>query len=121
MNGNLYTPDRWIMLRITNSEGTFYKILSSWYGGYGGSNSWKLSSGTVSAKKYDIYTEFTQHSGSTYKCYNVDYGMSTYTESVLMSWLPNVPRGVTIQVMPESTLFDQLDYGTFLDQLDYGT
>ena len=40
------TPDRWVVLKILSvSDGTFYKVLGSWYGGYANGNFWRLNSG----------------------------------------------------------------------------
>ena len=42
-----YTPDLWVILEFKekDSEEVNRKVLASWYGGYAGSDSWKLSSG----------------------------------------------------------------------------
>lgn len=85
----VYAPDRWVMLKATSkSYGSFYRVLGSWYGGFAGSNSWKLSSGTVDAiydEEYKTF-HFPQESGSTYVGSWSNYGMSNLAAGVLRTW-----------------------------------
>ena len=39
------TPDKWVVLKIEHEGNIIYKVFASWYGGYLGSDSWKLNSG----------------------------------------------------------------------------
>ena len=124
-----YTPDRWVMLKFSSEEhGDVYKVLASWYGGFSGSNSWKLSSGTVKAEEgcnyhdetrwnHELqlevetkgvaypYYEFLQSSGSTYRCYKNSYGMSAYTAGIFNGFETEVAamtNGTTLTVMDEN-------------------
>jgi hypothetical protein len=82
-----YTPDRWVKVRITNSEGVSHeRILASWYGGFAGSDSWKLSSGIESVDETDTYYDFHNASGSIYRCYKNSFGTSSYSHSVFLSY-----------------------------------
>lgn len=100
-----YRPDRWVMLKIESKEyGVVYKVLASWYGGFGGSDSWKLSSGNTDVKVLDLGYEFLQTSGSTYACHKDSYGMSGYTSSIFNSWLTSAQDGVTISVVPQEDI-----------------
>lgn len=113
-----YHPDKWVMLKITSPEfGTAYKVLASWYGGYAGSDSWKLSSGTKSAAHADVgqagWLNFPQYSGSEYTCFKESYGTSMYTASILSGWIKQLEEannGSVIEVMPEDTDFLALVY-----------
>lgn len=109
----IYCPDCWVMLKISGPDKPpMYKILASWYGGYGGSNRWKLSSGTTNVTKTDSGAMlFKQASGSEYMCGKPDgsYGMSGYTAGVFNTW--NVEgTGITIEIMPENTDFTSIKY-----------
>lgn len=87
MSDNIYVPDRWVMLEfLKDGEPYAKKVFGGWYGGYLGSDSWKLSSGVVSIEDRDDYWEVVNHSGSTYKCYKKRMGMSAYQMSVLEGW-----------------------------------
>jgi hypothetical protein len=108
-----YTPDKWVMLKITSEEfGTIYKVLASWFGGFGGSNSWKLSSETTGAL-YDPksgYTHFPQYSGSEYVCGKYNYGTSMHTQSILVGWQEQLKSSTnTIEVMEENFNIDILN------------
>lgn len=85
---NYYTPDRWVMIEINSKEnGKIRKILASYYGGFAGSDSWKLSSGNTSVIDKGEFYEFPQESGSAYKCYKTCIGMSNYTSGVYAGWI----------------------------------
>lgn len=77
-------PDKWVVVEITSKEyGAIRKVLGSWYGGYGGSDSWQISSGIKEVKKFEDGTyEFLNDSGSIYCCHKDTYGMSGYTSGV---------------------------------------
>ena len=78
----MYTPDKWVVLEITNKDKKIRKVLASFYGGYLSGDSWKLNSGIESTVETDEYYDFTGYSGSTYRCYKNAEGMSGYTAGV---------------------------------------
>jgi|APGre2960657404_1045060.scaffolds.fasta_scaffold44871_2 hypothetical protein len=110
-----YTPDRWVMVKTNFNGAQYYKILASWYGGYMGSDSWKLSSGTLCTqfdKKTNQY-HFPQVSKSEYVCYKNTYGTSGYTQGVFLNWVKCLEeRGSSgcLIILPEDTDFLTLDY-----------
>jgi hypothetical protein len=76
-------PDKWIVLQITDGKDLVNKVLAGWYGGYLGSDMWRLNSGNTKEQEFDDRWEFTGSSGSVYVCYKDNYGMSSYMRSVL--------------------------------------
>lgn len=89
-----YTPDNWVILRITSKEfGTLDKVFCSWGGGYCGSDQWKMSSGIVSYDHFDSRVEFLNESGSNYICYKNSEGMSGYMKEKLDYFRTNLPDG----------------------------
>lgn len=82
-----YTPDRWVVLELVTPKETIRKVFAGWYGGYLGSDSWKLNSGITDIREQDDLFAFDGYSGSTYFCHRNGYGMSGYMHSVLTSWL----------------------------------
>jgi hypothetical protein len=81
-----YHPDRWVILEITSDNETNRKVFSGNYGGYAGSDTWKLSSVIESIKEDDEGYEILCMSGSTYMCHKQAYGMSGYMISMLNYW-----------------------------------
>lgn len=72
MRGYTETPDSWKFVRLTPDDNTLPphdRVLCSWYGGYAGSDSWKLSSGNQSVIDRGEYLEVPQHSGTVYHLY----------------------------------------------------
>lgn len=105
----LQISDKWVMLRIAGEDREpVYKVLSSYYGGYMGSDSWRLSSGTKEAFDFDEYYEFHQHSGAIYRCDKESYGMSAYTSSVLERWLKTGTDGIVITLLSEEEIRELL-------------
>lgn len=87
---NTYTPDSWAPVLIESKEhGSVYKILAGWYGGYLGSDSWKLSSGVEKIIVSEDGTALTmpQSSGSTYIV-----GMHTHVTMLMGSALADFEK-----------------------------
>ena len=78
-----YTPDCWVVIEVDYEGVKTQKILSSWYGGYTGSDSWRLSSGITGVEELEDSFVFKNESGSVYTCYKRRYGMSSYTARIL--------------------------------------
>ena len=102
---SVYVPDTWVIVKITHKEeAPIYKILAGWYGGFAGSNSWKLSSGITSVEvdpDFPEQTHYHQSSGSTYVCHAGTYGFSFLTSSMFSSWVKDgLENNFTIEAMP---------------------
>ena len=82
-----YVPDCWIVLELGDTNRTIHKVFAGWYGGYTQGDSWKLSSGILEHKDCGEYLEFTNHSGSVYRCYKSNNRMSGYMMGILSGWL----------------------------------
>lgn len=93
-----YVPDKWVVVEITNGTTKLRKVLAGWYGGYTGSDSWKLSSDINTITEFDDRYEFQNESGSTYICYKTRYGMTGLTASLYDSWQN---RGIGLEIIEE--------------------
>jgi hypothetical protein len=83
----MYTPDRWVILTLRHPEyAPFSRVFAGWYGGYTGSDSWKMNSGIKGWMQHKDYFEFDGASGSVYRCYKNAHGMSAYMGSVLANF-----------------------------------
>jgi len=78
-----YTPDKWVVIEIAMDNTTVQRILSSWYGGWAGSDSWRLSSGITEVEELEDSYIIRNESGSVYTCFKGRYGMSAYAMSIL--------------------------------------
>ena len=78
-----YSPDCWVVIELDYDGVKTQKILSSWYGGFAGSNSWRLSSGVTEVEELEDSYIIKNESGSVYTCYKRRYGMSSYTAGIL--------------------------------------
>ena len=88
-----YTPDRWVIIRITTPEyGTVDKILCSWAGSYLYGSSWKLSSGIITFEESegkDLWVS-KQDSGSIYLLRKTSEEMSGSMSQVYQTLLEQV-------------------------------
>jgi hypothetical protein len=108
-----YCPDKWLVVKIEGKEFPLtYKVFGCWYGGYMGSNSWKLNSGIKAVTEgEDDYWLFEGFSGSVYKCFKGRYGMHMYGNGVLNDIINKSEEvGVGVEVMPENTNWLDLSY-----------
>ena len=81
-----YTPDRWVVIEIAMDNTKIQRILSSWYGGWAGSDSWRLSSGITEVEELEDSYIIKNESGSVYTCFKKRYGMSAYASGILESF-----------------------------------
>ena len=77
-----YEPDRWVVIEVEHNGEVMRKVLGSWYGGYLGSDSWKISSSINEVVELPNAYEFHNESGSIYIGYKNSYGTSSYAQSV---------------------------------------
>ena len=107
-----YTPDKWLVVKITGPDTPpVHKVFACWYGGYLGSDSWKLNSGITRAYEESHCFMFDGNSGSTYACHKATYGASSYGYGVLESMVTKaLDNGVTIEVLPEETNWLEINY-----------
>lgn len=80
-----YQPDKWMLIKITGKD-PHYRVFGSWYGGYGGSDSWRMNSGIAKLIEEDDHYLFIGSSGSTYACHKDMYGASSYGYGIAKSY-----------------------------------
>jgi hypothetical protein len=79
-----YTPDNWVLLKITRlNEEPLYKLLSGWKGGYTQGDDWRLSSGVTEVIDKEHFYTIVNYSGSVYRCYKRSEGLMGITSSIL--------------------------------------
>jgi hypothetical protein len=107
-----YTPDKWVMVKITSNKfPSVYKVFACWYGGWAGSDSWKLNSGVTKVILNESVYSFEGSSGSVYQCHKDAYGCNMYGNGVLSSMIDTATKnGISIEILPEDTNFMELNY-----------
>jgi hypothetical protein len=107
-----YFPDKWVVVKISGSDTPpIHKVFASWYGGYAGSDSWKLNSGITRAMLDGTVYSFDGSSGSIYYCNRESYGLSSYGNSVLSRMINNAAENnVLIEILPEETNWLEIHY-----------
>ena len=83
-----YKPDCWVIVEISGTKvpETYRRILAGWYGGYAGSNSWKISSGIEEMIDRGDHWEIPNHSGSVYYCYKSAERFSMLTGNIYSNY-----------------------------------
>ena len=64
----------------------YYRVLAGWYGGYAGSDSWKISSGINEAIDKGSHWEMPQSSGSVYRCYKESERYSMLSQMIFQNY-----------------------------------
>ena len=107
-----YVPDRWMLVKITNANSeSHYRVFASWYGGYLGSDSWKLNSGVTRVDEDEHTYQFHGSSGSVYECHKSAYGISGYGMGVLSNMIAEGQKsGIVIEMLPHDTDPQTLEY-----------
>jgi hypothetical protein len=107
-----YTPDKWVVVKITSDNQTpIHKVFACWYGGWVGSDSWKLNSGIIKATLEKKFYFFEGSSGSVYKCHEESYGTNMYGSSVLDRMIANAStNGINIEILPQDTNWLDITY-----------
>ena len=95
-----YTPDVWVVLEFDapELETPTRKVFAGWYGGFAGSDSWKLNSGITETRRNGDWFEFDGYSGSTYNCHANNYKMSGLMHGVLNRWLKDAEQRGDVQI-----------------------
>jgi V8-like Glu-specific endopeptidase len=81
-----YFPDKWKIVKITSKD-SHYRVFGCWYGGFAGSDSWRMNSGIVSVTEVDNTYIFKGDSGSEYYCKKNAYGASGYGASIISKYI----------------------------------
>jgi hypothetical protein len=107
-----YNPDKWLVVKITGKDTPpIYKVFACWYGGYLGSDSWKLNSGITKVTEEDGYFFFEGSSGSVYSCRKGSYGANGYGHGILQNMIDRIETaGGTVEVLPEETNWLEIKY-----------
>ena len=103
-----YTPDRWLVVKITTDKEPLYKVFACWFGGFAGSDSWQMNSGIVKVELVDNCYEFHGYSGSVYRCHTNCYGANSYGSRVLQNLIDKAEY--KIEILPEKTNFLEINY-----------
>ena len=103
-------PDKWAVVKIVSPQGTVYKVIGSWYGGYLYGNSWRMNSGITRVELSNGRILFYGYSGSCYECYPTNYGMHLESSGIVEQL--GKMTDVTVDVLPLETEWDKIDYGT---------
>lgn len=106
-----YFPDKWLIVKLTTNDKSHYRVFASWYGGYGGSDSWQLNSGITNVVDTDGCYHFIGSSGSIYICNKSTYGISSYANGVLRRLISNaLEQNTIIEILPNETNILELNY-----------
>lgn len=82
-----YSPHGWVILKMQTPEGDLYKVFGGWYGGFAGSDSWKLNSGITKVNNIgEGCYELEGYSGSVYTVHiSAENHLGFYHESILQN------------------------------------
>jgi hypothetical protein len=96
-----YTPDSWVVLKITTETDVIYKVLAGWSGGYLDGDSWRMNSGITGVEKQAYLYGFYGSSGSVYWCHQGGYRLTMAIAGVYNQIKERF--GDAVEMMPEDT------------------
>ncbi len=107
-----YRPDKWVVVKISSDKTPpIHKVFACWFGGWAGSDSWKLNSGITKATLEGFVYSFEGSSGSVYECHKDCYGTNGYGGGVLNQMIANASKNaITIEILPEDTNWLDIHY-----------
>ena len=99
---SVYDPDAWVVVKIhPPGEKMYYRVLAGWYGGWAGSDAWKLSSGITKVVEHEHHFEVYNESGSVYNCHKETERMTGYTHSVFSNYKEQADKeGWVFEIVP---------------------
>jgi hypothetical protein len=96
----VYTPNNWVIVKITHPNYVVHKVLAGWSGGYLEGDSWRMNSGIVRAEVKGNYILFHGQSGSIYKCHKNAQRLSTVTVGVYNTLVEQgKQKGVVVEMV----------------------
>ena len=101
-----YNPDSWVVIKMTNKDQTFYKVLGGWSGGYLNGTSWRLNSGIEKVELNNDRYIFHGASGSVYSCHKESYGLKMSTAATWNEMKTRYPDQVELLDDCDWTKFD---------------
>ena len=104
-----YTPDNWVVIKI-KGEGTYYRVLAGWSGGYTTGDSWRMNSGVTHVEEDEHYFYFYGTSGSFYQCRKTGYCLRK-NNAHIWSQLQEL-HSDKVEMMPEDTDWMNTDWIT---------
>ena len=106
-----YIPDKWQVVNLKIDELDIDKVMGSWYGGFLGSDNWRLSSGIVEVVEKDTYYEVHNQSGSVYMCHKKSQGMSAHTAQVFLDFEKQLKeQGGSLEVCDMANILDKYQH-----------
>lgn len=103
-----YSPDKFVVIKLNNPKDPHYKVFGTWYGGYLGSDNWRLNSGITKVEEKGPLLVFYGSSGSTYTVHKETYGTNNYTDGVLKNLVSKA--SFEIEVLDENTDWLSIDW-----------
>jgi hypothetical protein len=80
---SVYTPDGYAVIKITVNDDTFFKVFSSWSGGYLHGDSWRMNSGISKLVVDGNMYYFHGFSGSVVEVYKNATRITSYNSGIL--------------------------------------
>jgi len=101
-----YDPDKWVLVEFTTTEGEkLMKVFGGWYGGYLGSDSWRINSGIVKTVRDGDYIHFHGTTGSVYTCHKNAYGMT----GLMVDIYGQFPASISSRILNEEQAREYYD------------
>jgi hypothetical protein len=114
----VYKPDGYAVIKITVNDDTFFKVFSSWSGGYLHGDSYRLNSGISKLVVDEDMYYFHGFSGSVVEVDKHATRISAYNSGVLANFLDLLKEGCSELVNYEDIISELEANGVVVEYLD---
>lgn len=107
----VYNPDAWVIVELSGTEvkDRYHRILAGWYGGYVGTDHWKLSSGVTRIFDKETYWEIHNESGSIYNCGKACERTTALTASTFANLVTKNSDEIAVHLVDFDDIKDQYE------------
>jgi hypothetical protein len=105
-----YAPDVWVIVEIAGNKvknSPYHRVLAGWYGGYAGSDSWKMNSGITQIVDKGNWYEIHGDSGSIYNCGKSAERMSSYTASIFQGYAADNCDDIALKIVDIADILER--------------
>ena len=114
---NTYTPDADAVIKITVNDETFFKVFSSWSGGYLHGDSYRINSGISKLAVVGEFYCFYGFSGSVVEVHKDATRITAYNSVVLANFLDLLKEGCCELVKSEDIISELESNGVVVEYI----
>ena len=110
MSNHEYSPDSWVLIKVTKKEGSHYRVLAGFNEKPRNSDDWRISKDITSIDCLDNVYHFTCSSNSIYLCKKGEYELTSNIDHVWKALQNQKPDEVELMKSQQDWLKHEWTY-----------